>query len=89
MDRITRTTTSHTRLHLLTAVSPRKDAGSSPTGIVGRSLARQLLDAGDRVRVLAEPARWTLDQRPTVREIIGRPLRGFDEWAVENAQLFC
>ncbi|GII01381.1 SDR family oxidoreductase [Planobispora takensis] len=41
--------------HLLTAVGARKDAGSSPTGIVGRSLARQLLAAGDRVRVLAEP----------------------------------
>ncbi|WP_330439620.1 NAD(P)H-binding protein [Micromonospora sp. NBC_00821] len=45
---------SRTRLLLLTAVNARMDAGSSPTGIVGRSLARQLLDAGDRVRVLAE-----------------------------------
>ncbi|GAA0927579.1 SDR family oxidoreductase [Nonomuraea longicatena] len=43
------------RLRLLTVVSARKDAGSSPTGIVGRSLARQLLAAGDRVRVIAEP----------------------------------
>ncbi|PSK99952.1 uncharacterized protein YbjT (DUF2867 family) [Murinocardiopsis flavida] len=43
------------RLRLLTAVSPRKSEGASPTGIVGRSLARQLLAAGDRVRVLAEP----------------------------------
>ncbi len=40
---------------LLTAVKARKDAGCSPTGIVGRSLARQLLQAGDSVRVLAEP----------------------------------
>lgn len=49
------TNASPARMHLLTAVSARKDAGSSPTGVVGRSLARQLLDAGDRVRVLAEP----------------------------------
>ncbi|MEU8779319.1 NAD(P)H-binding protein [Streptomyces sp. NPDC048606] len=42
-------------LHLLTAVEARKGAGSSPTGVVGRRLARQLLAAGDRVRVLAEP----------------------------------
>ncbi|NUW29956.1 NAD(P)H-binding protein [Nonomuraea sp. SMC257] len=41
-------------LRLLTVVSARKDAGSSPTGIVGRSLARQLLAVGDRVRVIAE-----------------------------------
>ncbi|WP_432010604.1 SDR family oxidoreductase [Streptomyces cucumeris] len=40
---------------LLTAVSPRKDEGNSPTGIVGRCLARQLLALGRRVRVLAEP----------------------------------
>ncbi|MFD0268716.1 NAD(P)H-binding protein [Streptomyces sp. NPDC127106] len=48
------TNTSRGRLHLLTAVSPRKGAGSSPTGIVGRCLARQLAATGDRVRVLAE-----------------------------------
>ncbi|WP_338674741.1 NAD(P)H-binding protein [Streptomyces sp. SCSIO 30461] len=42
-------------LHLLTAVKARKGAGSSPTGVVGRRLARCLLAAGDRVRVLAEP----------------------------------
>ncbi|MER6449203.1 NAD(P)H-binding protein [Streptomyces venezuelae] len=50
-------------LHLLTAVNPRKGAGSSPTGVVGRRLARRLLAAGDRVRVLAEPgqtADWPL-----------------------------
>lgn len=41
-------------LRLLTAVSARKEAGSSPTGVVGRCLARQLLAEGDRVRVLAE-----------------------------------
>ncbi len=40
---------------LLTAVSPRKDEGNSPTGLVGRSLARQLHALGRRVRVLAEP----------------------------------
>ncbi|MGK5440448.1 SDR family oxidoreductase [Micromonospora sp. URMC 105] len=49
------TNASGSRLRLLTAVDARKDAGSSPTGVVGRKLARQLLDAGDRVRVLAEP----------------------------------
>ncbi|MFK0254414.1 NAD(P)H-binding protein [Streptomyces sp. NPDC090445] len=48
------TNTSGSRLHLLTVVSPRKGAGCSPTGIVGRHLARQLSAAGDRVRVLAE-----------------------------------
>ncbi|NXY97208.1 NAD(P)H-binding protein [Streptomyces sp. BR123] len=48
------TNTSGSRLHLLTVVSPRKGAGCSPTGIVGRRLARQLTAAGDRVRVLAE-----------------------------------
>ncbi|HEX8487919.1 MAG TPA: NAD(P)H-binding protein [Propionibacteriaceae bacterium] len=42
-------------MHLLTVVAPRRREGSSPTGIVGRSLARQLIAAGDRVRVLAEP----------------------------------
>jgi nucleoside-diphosphate-sugar epimerase len=41
-------------LHLLTVVAASKREGSSPTGVVGRSLARQLLAAGDRVRVLAE-----------------------------------
>ncbi|HLL68565.1 MAG TPA: NAD(P)H-binding protein [Micromonosporaceae bacterium] len=40
---------------LLTVVAPSKDEGCSPTGIVGRRLARQLLVAGDPVRVLAEP----------------------------------
>ncbi|MFD7631316.1 SDR family oxidoreductase [Streptomyces sp. NPDC059851] len=49
------TNTSGSRLHLLTAVSPRKGAGCSPTGTVGRRLARQLASAGERVRVLAEP----------------------------------
>ncbi|ACZ87216.1 SDR family oxidoreductase [Streptosporangium roseum] len=70
------TNASHARLRLLTAVSARKDAGSSPTGIVGRSLARQLLDAGDRVRVLAEPgqvAGWP-DGAEVVEGSITRPL---------------
>ena len=131
------TSTSHVRL--LTAVSARKDAGSSPTGIVGRSLARQLLDFGDRVRVLAEPGRldgWPDEvevvegsitrplERPEVFDGVdgvflagavtlaghdqgrarragglpgqrslslhplGRPLRGFDDWAAEHARLF-
>ncbi|RDI44967.1 NAD(P)H-binding protein [Nocardia mexicana] len=42
-------------LYLLTAVSPRKREGASPTGIIGRRLARQLSASGSRVRVLAEP----------------------------------
>ncbi|MEU1250101.1 NAD(P)H-binding protein [Micromonospora arida] len=41
---------------LLTVVAPSKDEGNSPTGLVGRHLAQQLLAAGDPVRVLAEPA---------------------------------
>lgn len=60
-------------LRLLTVVSARKDAGSSPTGIVGRSLARQLLAVGDRVRVIAESDRlagWpdTIRRELVVRE---------------------
>ncbi|OEJ35387.1 SDR family oxidoreductase [Streptomyces subrutilus] len=43
-------------LCLLTVVSPRKREGSSPTGIIGRHVARQLLEAGRQVRVLAEPS---------------------------------
>jgi uncharacterized protein YbjT (DUF2867 family) len=69
-------------LHLLTAVGARKDAGSSPTGIVGRSLARQLLDTGDRVRVLAEPGQvdgWP-DGVKVVEGSITRPL--------EHAEVF-
>ncbi|MGW5342381.1 SDR family oxidoreductase [Streptomyces sp. NPDC004050] len=62
------TDTSGSRLHLLTAVSPRKGAGCSPTGIVGRRLARQLAAAGDRVRVLAEPDR--LHDWPAGTEIV-------------------
>ncbi|WP_199435200.1 SDR family oxidoreductase [Qaidamihabitans albus] len=37
---------------------------------------------------LTELTRWTLDQRPTVRESTGLPMRGFDDWASENAHLF-
>ncbi|WP_420082253.1 SDR family oxidoreductase [Streptomyces sp. JL4002] len=43
-------------LCLLTVVGPRKDEGNSPTGIVGRCLARQLRFLGRPVRVLAEPS---------------------------------
>ncbi|GAA2647886.1 hypothetical protein GCM10010425_68350 [Streptomyces spororaveus] len=44
------------RRFLLTVVGPRKDEGNSPTGIVGRCLARQLLAMGRPVRVLAAAA---------------------------------
>lgn len=27
---------------------------------------------------------WTLDQRPSVQDIIGHPLRTYDDWASEN-----
>lgn len=37
---------------------------------------------------LAELTEWTLTQRPSVTDIIGRPPRTYDEWAVENAHLF-
>jgi uncharacterized protein YbjT (DUF2867 family) len=37
---------------------------------------------------LAELTQWTLDQQPTVGEVIGHPLRGFDDWAAEHADLF-
>ncbi|MFD6757398.1 NAD(P)H-binding protein [Micromonospora gifhornensis] len=70
------TSATQTRLRLLTAVVARKDAGSSPTGIVGRRLARQLVDAGDRVRVLAEPGQvdgWP-DGVEVVEGSITRPL---------------
>jgi uncharacterized protein YbjT (DUF2867 family) len=63
-------------LQLLTVVRPRKGEGNSPTGIVGRSLARQLLARGDRVRVLAEPGQ-TQDWPPGVEVVegsIARPL---------------
>lgn len=42
-------------IFLLATVAPRKREGSSPTGLVGRHLAQQLLDSGVSVRVLAEP----------------------------------
>ncbi|MEJ8646139.1 NAD(P)H-binding protein [Streptomyces sp. MS1.HAVA.3] len=68
---------------LLTVVSPRKDEGNSPTGIVGRCLARQLLTMGRRVRVIAEPDQyggWP-DPVEVVEGSITRPLecaRAFD-----------
>ncbi|GGZ60761.1 hypothetical protein GCM10010387_63050 [Streptomyces inusitatus] len=70
-------------VYLLTVVSPRKDEGNSPTGIVGRCLARQLLTRGRRVRVIAEPDQC--DGWPETVEVvegsITRPLecgRAFD-----------
>ncbi|MFB6821311.1 SDR family oxidoreductase [Streptomyces virginiae] len=68
---------------LLTVVGPRKDEGNSPTGIVGRCLARQLLAMGRQVRVLAEPGRcdgWP-DAVDVVEGSVTRPLecaRAFD-----------
>ncbi|MFE0155071.1 NAD(P)H-binding protein [Nonomuraea sp. NPDC059007] len=53
---------------LLTVVAARKEAGSSPTGIIGRSLARQLLATGVRVRVLAESG--LLDGWPAGAEMV-------------------
>ncbi|MFI6392794.1 SDR family oxidoreductase [Nonomuraea sp. NPDC050547] len=53
---------------LLTVVAARKEAGSSPTGIVGRNLARQLLATGVRVRVLAETG--LLDGWPAGAEVV-------------------
>ncbi|MEU8104637.1 NAD(P)-binding oxidoreductase [Nonomuraea muscovyensis] len=68
---------------LLTVVGPRKDEGNSPTGIVGRCLARQLLAVGRQVRVIAEPDQCG-DWPATVEVVEGsitRPLecaRAFD-----------
>ncbi|MFE5918108.1 SDR family oxidoreductase [Streptomyces sp. NPDC056468] len=68
---------------LLTVVSPRRDEGNSPTGIVGRCLARQLLAMGRHVRVIAEPDQcdgWP-DTVDVVEGSITRPLecaRAFD-----------
>ncbi|MGW3326426.1 hypothetical protein [Streptomyces virginiae] len=36
----------------------------------------------------AELLRWTLGQRPSVQEVIGRPLRTYDEWVRENIDAF-
>src|SRR5687768_6257648 len=60
---------------LLTVVAPDKREGSSPTGLVGRCLAQQLLAAGEPVRVLAEPGEchgWP-DGVEVVAGSIGRP----------------
>jgi uncharacterized protein YbjT (DUF2867 family) len=54
-SRLTESVPSTKGVKLLTVVTPSKDEGCSPTGLVGRRLARQLLAAGDRVRVFAEP----------------------------------
>ncbi|MBT2511394.1 NAD(P)H-binding protein [Streptomyces sp. ISL-98] len=68
---------------LLTIVSPRKDEGNSPTGIVGRCLARQLFAMGRHVRVMAEPDQcggWP-EAVDVVEGSITRPLecaRAFD-----------
>ncbi|WP_369275478.1 SDR family oxidoreductase [Streptomyces sp. R11] len=71
---------------LLTVVSPRKDEGNSPTGIVGRCLARQLLDLGRQVRVMAEPDQcggWP-DTVDVVEGSITRPLEC--EWAFDGVE---
>lgn len=36
----------------------------------------------------AELVQWTLDQRPSVQDIIGRPLRTYDDWVRENIDSF-
>ncbi|MGW4894720.1 NAD(P)H-binding protein [Kitasatospora sp. NPDC004240] len=54
--------------YLLTAVAPCKREGSSPTALVGRRLARQLLALGHRVRVLAEPGQC--EGWPTGAEVV-------------------
>ncbi|MFH0520957.1 SDR family oxidoreductase [Streptomyces sp. M41] len=62
-------------VHLLTVVSPRRGEGTSPTGIVGRHLARQLLAKGQEVRVIAEPGQcdgWP-DSVKVVEGSITRP----------------
>lgn len=70
-------------LCLLTVVSPRKDEGNSPSGIVGRYLARHLLAMGRRVRVIAEADQcggWP-ESVEVVEGSITRPLecaRAFD-----------
>ncbi|MEU2395834.1 NAD(P)H-binding protein [Streptomyces sp. NPDC007369] len=50
--------------------------GSSPTGVVGRCLARQLTAAGDRVRVLAEPDQvhgWPVGTEVVAGSVTGHP----------------
>ncbi|MGW6984457.1 NAD(P)H-binding protein [Streptomyces sp. NPDC054932] len=85
MDRLERSekTSTGQGTCLLTVVGPRKGEGNSPTGIVGRCLARQLLAMGRQVRVLAEPGQcgdWS-DTVEVVEGSITRPLesaRAFD-----------
>lgn len=63
-------------IQLLTVVAPSKDEGCSPTGLVGRRMARQLRAAGQPVRVLAEPdecSDWPNDV-DVVPGSIGQPL---------------
>ncbi|GHC95581.1 hypothetical protein GCM10010313_00730 [Streptomyces violarus] len=36
----------------------------------------------------AELAQWTLDQRPSAQDIIGHPLRTYDDWVSENIDSF-
>ena len=66
-------------LHLLTAVASRKREGSSPTGVVGRSLARQLIAAGGRVRVLAEPEQC--DDWPFGTEVVAGSITSLHGYA--------
>ncbi|MGX1806456.1 SDR family oxidoreductase [Nocardia sp. NPDC055321] len=53
---------------LVTVGAGDKSAGCSPTGIVGRWLARELLDAGVRVRVVAEAGQ--LGEWPDAVEVV-------------------
>ena len=66
-------------LHLLTVGGGRRREGSSPTGIVARALARQLLSSGGRVRVLAEPAQ--VDDWPEPVEVVEGLISSPDSFA--------
>ena len=72
---------------LITVVAPSKDEGCSPTGLIGRCLARQLFATGSPVRVLAEPDEcrdWS-DDVHVVTGSIGQPLTSAEVFADVDA----